>query len=107
MQREYEILYIVKPNLSDSRYDEIISKIKDLTEKNEGEILNIKPWGIRSIAPTFEKYQQGYYVESQFKATNLTLEAIKKYLQVTEDVVRHLIVNLDSVKPKLKEAKVG
>ncbi|MFA5878555.1 MAG: 30S ribosomal protein S6 [Candidatus Margulisiibacteriota bacterium] len=107
MNKEYEILYIIKPSLSDAKYEETILKMKDIIEKNEGEIVTLKSWGMRNLAITFKKYQQGYYVESRFKGSSATLDAIKKHIQVTEDIIRHLIVHLESIEPKIKEAKVG
>ncbi len=104
--REYEILFIVKANLGDAQYQEIITKFSELIAKNEGEIINLKPWGLRNICTTFKKHTQGFYVECQFSGSNKTLDAIKKAFQVNENIIRHLIVLLDSIKPKkiLKEA---
>lgn len=104
--KEYEILFIIKPNLSEDRYKEIIENFKIWITKNEGEIIAIKPWGIKDLPKTFKKFTKGYFVESQFKATSKTLDALNKNIRVTEDIVRELIVTLESItNPKPKKPR--
>lgn len=104
--KEYEILFIMKANLPDEKYTAMIEAFKGWITGNEGEIMGIKPWGMRDLPITFQKHDRGYYVECQFKGSNKTLDAIKKNMAVNEDMVRNLIVLLDSLHkaPKKSDA---
>lgn len=104
--KEYEILYIVKPNLGDDRYAELNDKFKQAVEKNSGEVMTFTPQGIKEIAATFDGLERGYYVLSQFKTTPAGLDAIQNLFKVEEDMVRYLNVELDSVFPEQLEPEV-
>ena len=43
--RDYEVMYIVKPNLEEEQYTQIIEKYKALVQANGGEIVEVEPWG--------------------------------------------------------------
>lgn len=104
--KEYEILYIVKPNLGDDRYADLNDKFKAAIEKNGGEIVSFTPQGIKEIAATFDGLERGYYVLSQFKANPAGLDAVQNLFKVEEDMVRYLNVELSSVFPEQLEPEV-
>jgi small subunit ribosomal protein S6 len=105
--KEYEILYIIKPNLGDEKYKEITEKIKEIITKNEGDAFDTKIIGMKTLAQPLSKFKQGYYVQIHFNATNNTLTKLQKHLEINEDVFRHLIVILDSIRPKKTNEKAS
>lgn len=105
--KEYEILYIIKPNLDDETTSGIDESLKDVISKNDGEILFHNDWGIRDLATEFDKFTQGHYIQIQFKATNKTLDELREYIRVNEDILRHLIVDMKSVKKEFETEEVA
>ena len=101
--KEYEIILILKSNLGEPKYNEYMEKFQKWVTQDKGQILNIKPWGIRNLPETFKKFTQGYYIECQFTANSLILEKIRKNIKVDENILRDLIVTLDSVQEKAKK----
>jgi small subunit ribosomal protein S6 len=94
----YEILFIIKPHLSDEIYEKTVQTFEEILKQNEGEVLLLEKIGLKPLASKLEnKYTKGYYVQCQFKGTNKTLTSIKRKLAVNENVFRHLIVKLDSI----------
>ncbi|MFC1755490.1 30S ribosomal protein S6 [Thermoproteota archaeon] len=106
--RHYDILLIIKPNMGEEDYTKIIDNMKSWIEGNGGEITLLKTPGTQELGYPIEKYTHGYYVNCQFKADNKALDKLKAKLQVTEDILRYLIVTMDSIQPKavVKTAKV-
>jgi small subunit ribosomal protein S6 len=100
IQKEYEILYIIKPHLADENYTQHCEKFEKMVNENEGEIDFVKPLGIRDLATPIKKINQGYYIQSQFKATGKTLDKIQNKFAVDESIIRHLIVTMDSIQAK-------
>ncbi|MBT3582360.1 30S ribosomal protein S6 [Candidatus Woesearchaeota archaeon] len=105
IQKEYEILYIIKPHLSEEVYKENCGKFEEMVNGEEGKIDYIEPQGVRDLATPIKKFNQGFYVESKFLATPKTLENIQAKFAVNEDILRHLIVTVDSIEPKETEEK--
>jgi small subunit ribosomal protein S6 len=104
-EREYEILYILKPHLSDEIYTKQVDNFKSIVENNKGSISFIKPLGIKTLATPIEKQGQGYYIQAQFIATPKTLTEIETKFAIEENIMRHLIVTLESIKGKPAPAK--
>ena len=69
IQKEYEILYIIKPHLSEEVYKENCGKFEEMVNGEEGKIDYIEPQGVRDLATPIKKFNQGFYVESKFLAT--------------------------------------
>lgn len=48
MVRLYETVFILKPDLEEEAREGIIERIKDLITSNQGEIVEVETWAIRS-----------------------------------------------------------
>tara|TARA_B100002051_G_C16175792_1_gene364926 strand:+ start:195 stop:521 length:327 start_codon:yes stop_codon:yes gene_type:complete len=106
MKNSYEILLIVKPNLSQDNYKKIEDTIKSWIEDTGGEILLFDNWGVKELATEFNKNKQGLYIQCQFKSGATTLEEIESNIRVNEDIIRHLTVKLESIMEENKEESV-
>lgn len=112
MIRQYEILFIIKPHLSDEENKKVIDTFQSWITKNEGEIKSIKEIGLRELATEFKKQKKGYYVQCHFEGTPKTLETLNGYIRISETIIRHLTLKLEEVKEpaskqKAKEAVKG
>jgi len=112
MIRQYEILFIVKPHLSEEESKKVLDTFQSWITKSEGAIKSIKEIGLRELATEFKKYKKGYYVQCHFEGTPKTLETLNGYIRISEDIIRYLTLKLDEVvepvsKEKVKEAVKG
>ena len=95
--RKYEVMFILKSNLEEERRNEVINKFKSIIE-TDGEIISVDEWGNRKLAYEINKVNEGYYVLINFNAgTNLPQELDRNF-RISDDVMRHLIVNLEEKK---------
>ena len=92
--KEYELMTIIKPSLSEGRYEELVEKLRDIIVKGKGEILTEEVQGIREFAQTLQKLDHGYYVLHTFNADNAILDKLNNFFAVTEDVFRHLLIDV-------------
>ena len=100
--REYEILLMLKPHLGEEDTKKILDKFQGWIKKNEGEILVFNPLGVRDLYYEIKKMKQAFYLQCQFKGANKTLEILNAQLRVNENVLRYMIVTMDSIRPKNK-----
>lgn len=94
---DYEILVIVKPHLNDEDYEKMQTNMQNWIEKKEGGLLFMKALGLRDLATPIKKIKNGFYIQAHFSATNKTLQELKRRLGVDENVMRYMIVTLDSI----------
>lgn len=92
--RNYELVYVLRPNLEEEARENILSKIKAIIEAS-GEVEKVDVWGNRKLAYEIEKLTEGYYVLVNFRATTDVPKEIDRNLKIWDDAIRHLIVNLD------------
>lgn len=90
--RKYESLFILRPDLEESKRVELIEKFKAIVNA-DGEIGTVEEWGMRKLAYEIEKFREGYYVLFNFKA-NTTLPAeLERNFKIAEEVVRYVVIN--------------
>ena len=90
--REYELLYMIKTDITDEQIEETIAKFEGIMANNGVEITNVDKWGKRKLAYTIDKkYRDGYYVLVQFNGTPEAVKEMDRLLKIDETVLRHMI----------------
>ena len=95
MDKKYELVCIIDPQVGDGAFDPIIEKYQGRLEGQGAEIVNLDKWGLRKLAFTsvsMKRRQQGYYVCYQFTAPTGEFDDIKQELKLDEDILRYLLV---------------
>jgi len=90
--REYELIYILHPDLTDEREAEIHQRLDDLILKNEGIILLRDDWGKRKLAYEIQKLQKGHYFLLSYLDSGQVNLPLERELRLNADVIRFLTV---------------
>lgn len=91
----YEVMFIMNPTLEEAARDARIAKIQDVIAA-DGEVGQVDAWGMRKLAYPIEKKTEGYYVVIEFKASPELPKELDRRLKITDDVMRHIIINKDA-----------
>ena len=91
----YELMVIFTPVLSDDDYKAAQKKFTSLVTESGGEVVNEKPWGLKSLAYPINKKTTGLYWVVEYKAPSDFNEKLKIQLLRDEAVLRHLCTKLD------------
>lgn len=101
--RHYELVFVLKPTLSEEELNGKVEALKSLIEQNEGQIEEIQKWGRKNLAYPIQNFNSGYYYLLNYKTSNSKLPGILEYnLRIDEDIIRFLNMKLE--KPKKVEA---
>ena len=87
----YEVVYILNPNLDEEATAAMVAKFKTLVEQN-ATLAEVDEWGKRHLAYPINDLTEGYYVLMTFSAKPRELDRI---LRITDGVMRSLIVCKD------------
>lgn len=90
----YEVMFILDPTLEDETKDATVETVKSIIAK-EGEVGDVDVWGMRKLAYPIQKKNEGYYVVIEFKAQPTFPKELDRRLKISDNVMRHLIVNKD------------
>ena len=91
----YEVMFIIDPTLEDEKKDAAVERVKGIIAA-EGEVGNVDVWGLRKLAYPIQKKNEGYYVVIDLKAEPTLPAELDRRLKISEDFMRHIIVNKDA-----------
>ena len=103
--QNYELMVIFTPVLSDDDYKAAQKKYTALISESKGEVLNEKPWGLKSLAYSINKKTTGLYWVVEYKAPSDFNEKLKIQLLRDDNVMRHMFTALDKYAVEYNERK--
>jgi small subunit ribosomal protein S6 len=92
MMRNYEVLFVLRPDLTEEAVQANKEKVNALITNNGGEIVKVDDMGKRRLAYEIQDFKEGIYTVVYFKGTNETVKELDRVIKITEDVIRYLIV---------------
>ncbi|MDO5033595.1 MAG: 30S ribosomal protein S6 [Eubacteriales bacterium] len=92
MARNYELLYVLKPNLGEEGLAAMDERIQALVAAN-GEIKNVDVWGTRRLAYEIQDLKEGYYVVLHFTAEADFPVELERQLKINDQVLRFLVTS--------------
>jgi len=90
----YEILFVIANALDDEKKEAAVEAVKSLIE-DSGKVTRVDVIGTRRLAYPIEKKTEGYYVLVEFEAPPELPKELDRRLRISDDVVRHIIINND------------
>ncbi|MCZ6169177.1 30S ribosomal protein S6 [Campylobacter ureolyticus] len=96
--KHYEVLFILKPTLTEDEIKERVDFVKEIITKNGGEVASVIEMGARKLAYTINKYERGVYFVIYFTAPTSLIEELVRNLRYNEDVIRFLTVKYENKK---------
>jgi small subunit ribosomal protein S6 len=87
---EYEILLLLDADLDEKRQEEIVTRARELVEKNGGAWDLHDVWGRRKLAYEIAHKGEGSYHLLQFTCDAPTLDEISRVLRIDDGVMRHM-----------------
>jgi small subunit ribosomal protein S6 len=99
LQRDYEILYIVRPEVEETDLPDVTKRVETLIESLEGNIQNTNVWGKRRLAYEVDHLKEGHYVLTDFQIEPGRVPEMEATLKISDTVFRHLIVRKPVLKP--------
>ncbi len=95
--RNYEIMFIVRPTLSEEDIQKVADNFKSTLEKNGSKVTTVDAWGQKTLAYDIKKgsdvYKSGYYFVYQVEASNdKGVKEFDRLAGISSDIIRHLII---------------
>jgi len=93
--REYELVFIVHPELDDTALKDLIEKVKGWITEAGGNVSKVDLWGKRKLAYSIRKQKEGQYVlfRTQMEPTFGTI--LERNLRFLEPVMRFLLTSVE------------
>lgn len=93
--RQYEVMYILKPDLEDEESTRLIEKFGKIITDRNGEITELNRWGKRRLAYEIKDYREGHYVVMKCRAEHAAAQELDRVFRITDGLLRHMIIRED------------
>ena len=105
MNRTYEIMFIVRPDVEEADLDKLIEGFQKNVTDGGGEIRSTEKMGRRRLAYTVRKFNDGFYVLLTIAAEGKLITEIERRLRVSEPVIKFITVRMDEEEKRLAKVK--
>jgi small subunit ribosomal protein S6 len=105
MQRTYEIMFIVRPDILDEDLDKLIAGLEANITNGGGSIKSLEKLGRRKLAYTVKKFNDGNYVLLTILADGSLVGEIERRLRVSEPVIKFISVRMDEEEKRVAKIK--
>lgn len=95
MAVDYEVTYILRPNLEENEVTERTAAIAEQLKGNGGEILGTELLGKKRLAYEINDVREGIYAVMRFRSEAPAAHELERQLGLNEDVMRALLIKLD------------
>ena len=92
--REYETIFILKPDVTNEVIGATNSKIRGVLEAGGGTLLKIENWGRRKLAYEVKKQLKGIYIFFRYLGNPGLVEEVERNLHLTDSVIRQYSVKI-------------
>src|SRR5215475_1087928 len=105
MNRTYELMFIVRPDMSEEDQDKLISTLETAVGSSGGRVVNMEKMGKRRLAYTVRKFNDGIYMLLTFEGGGGLVHELERRLRASEPVIKFLSVRIDEEQKRLDKIK--
>jgi len=104
MNRSYELMFIVRPDMVDEDLNRLISTLES-SVTSAGGTAKSEIWGKRRLAYKVAKFNEGIFVLLMIEGSGAISHEVERRLRVTEQVIKFLSVRTDEEVKRLDKIK--
>jgi small subunit ribosomal protein S6 len=105
MQRFYEVMFIVRPDVQDEELDKLIAGFEATVTNGGGAVRSTEKLGRRKLAYLVRKFGEGNYVLLTVDADGALVAELERRLRVTEQVIKFITVRMDEEQKRIDKIK--
>jgi len=105
MNRTYELMFIVRPDMTDEDQDKLISTLQSVVPTSGGNVQKVEKMGKRRLAYTVRRFHEGIYILMVLEGPGAVIHELERRLRVTEPVIKFLTIRVDEEHKRLDKIK--
>ena len=105
MNRTYELMFIVRPDMAEEDLDKLISTLETVVSTSGGTVKSVERMGKRRLAYIVRRFHDGVYVLLTVEGSGGLVHELERRLRVTEPVIKFLSVRIDEEQKRLAKIK--
>lgn len=95
MTDNYEMMYILRPDLGEEQVDQAIAKYENILREQGAQSVEIQHRGRRRLAYEIQRQREGIYVQMNYQAPGAHVAIIERAMRLSEEVIRYLTLKVE------------
>jgi len=95
MNRTYELMFIVRPDMAEEDQDKLISTLENAVTSSSGQVKSVERMGNGVWLTLCANFHDGIYVLLTVEGGGPLIHELERRLRVTEPVIKFLTVRID------------
>ena len=92
--RDYELMLVISPDVENDDVTGTVDRVQQFIIERGGQVADTDTWGRRRLAYPINRFTEGNYVVTHFRIDPGRIRDLEGSLQLSEDVIRHLVVKV-------------
>lgn len=92
--REYETIYVLRPDAGREASESISSRVLDVISKQHGSLTRVENWGYRKLAYPVRKHGRGVYVYLKYLGNGQLVSELERNLRLQDAVLKFQTVKI-------------
>jgi small subunit ribosomal protein S6 len=105
MNRTYELMFIVRPDMVEEELDKLIATLDTAVASTGGTVKSVEKMGKRRLAYIVRRFHDGLYILMTVEGSGGLIHELERRLRVTEPVIKFLTVRIDEEQKRLDKIK--
>jgi small subunit ribosomal protein S6 len=102
--REYETVFLVKPDLTDENVDKVKERVRTIVNRDGGKFLKFTIWGKKKTMYPIAKQPRAIYVHAHYLGASNMVAEVERNLRNFDEVSRFLSKRLaDDIDPETRQ----
>lgn len=94
MSNYYEMMYIMRPDLSEEQVNETVNRYQEFLSERGAENIDIINRGKRRLAYPIKKFLDGIYIQVNYQADGTQVAPLERAMRLSEEVIRYMTLKL-------------
>ncbi|HYV47133.1 MAG TPA: 30S ribosomal protein S6 [Myxococcaceae bacterium] len=110
--REYETIFLVKPDLTDDNVDRIKDRVRGIVDREGGKVIRFTIWGKKKTMYPIAKQARAIYVHTHYLGSTTLVAEVERNLRNIDEVTRYISVKIaeeidPETRPVLEDVKMS
>ena len=98
--REYETIFLLRPDLAEDLVDKIVDRLRSIVHRDGGKVIKVENWGKKKTAYEVKKNLRAVYLRFLYLGTTKMVAEFERNLRMTDDVLKYQSVKIaDNIDP--------
>ena len=92
--REYETIFLVKPDLAEDLVDKIVERMRGIVHRDGGKVIKVENWGKKKTSYEVKRNFRAIFVRFLYLGDTRSVAEFERNLRMTDDVMKYQSVKL-------------